>query len=134
MKKIKECIQEARQVLNTCMVSREVDQVFTDEWITNIIMNAAKDFDQAFNRFRELYRTADQQWVNANHVLRFQRRDRAKIEEAQRLVKEAERQIDFLLNQGTSREESDFYPYRYLASEGFLLAIIFPDYRFQSFH
>jgi superfamily II DNA/RNA helicase len=125
-KKIKKCIQEARWVLSTCILSREAEQVFTDEWVSNIIMNAPKNFDQAFNRFRELYRTADQQWVNANEILRFQRRDRAKIEEAQRLVKEAERQIDFLLNQRTSREESDFYPYRYLASEGFLPGYNFP--------
>ena len=34
--------------------------------------------------------------------------------------------MDFLLNQGTSREESDFYPYRYLASEGFLPGYNFP--------
>ena len=38
---------------------------------------------------------------------------------------EAMRQRNLLLQTNVSREESDFYPYRYLASEGFL-----PDYNF----
>ena len=125
-KKISECIEEAHRVLSSGTLSNHVEKIFTDEWIANIILNAPKEFDQAFNRFRELYRTADQQLVNANEILRYQRRDRAKIEEAERLAKEAQSQIDLLLNQGTTREESDFYPYRYLASEGFLPGYNFP--------
>ena len=39
---------------------------------------------------------------------------------------EALRQRNLLLQVNTAREESDFYPYRYLASEGFLPGYNFP--------
>ncbi|GIW70793.1 MAG: hypothetical protein KatS3mg102_0335 [Planctomycetota bacterium] len=39
---------------------------------------------------------------------------------------EARRQLNLLLQVGVAREEGDFYPYRYLASEGFLPGYNFP--------
>src|SRR5574340_579199 len=47
-------------------------------------------------------------------------------EEAGRSEDEAKRQIDLLLNRSDESAESDFYPYRYLASEGFLPGYNFP--------
>jgi hypothetical protein len=68
-----------------------------------------------------------QQWVNATMSSASKRQIGRRSKEAQRIVKEAERQIDFLLNQGTSREEFGFLSLRYLASKGSSLDIIFPD-------
>ena len=51
------------------------------------------------------------------------KRDKRKQAKAQ--VIEAEREVDLLLNRSTQSTESDFYPYRYLAPEGFL-----PGYNF----
>lgn|GEM_PF-4949392 len=45
---------------------------------------------------------------------------------AQRLQQEALRQRNLLLQVNVAREESDFYPYRYLATEGFLPGYNFP--------
>ncbi|MCX6088838.1 MAG: helicase C-terminal domain-containing protein, partial [Candidatus Atribacteria bacterium] len=124
-KKIQECIQEAHQVLSSCLTP-ETAKLYDEEWLSNVIINSPKEFDRAFNRFREFYRVADLQWVKANEVLRYSSRDRFKIEQANRLGKEAQRQKNLLLNFGTTREESDFYPYRYLATEGFLPGYNFP--------
>src|SRR5690606_1604368 len=47
-------------------------------------------------------------------------------EAAQRRQREAERELELLRNESTRWEESDFYPYRYLAAEGFLPGYNFP--------
>jgi len=52
--------------------------------------------------------------------------DREGQERARGLQEEAIRQRNLLLQQDVAREEGDFYPYRYLASEGFLPGFNFP--------
>ena len=50
---------------------------------------------------------------------------RAEREEAKQREREALREIELLLNQGTT-SEAEFYPYRYLAGEGFIPGYNFP--------
>ena len=87
--------------------------------------NAANNFDAAFDRWRELYRMATNQYEQANQELLSARRANEQ-KEAQQKHQEALRQRNLLLQIDISREESDFYPYRYLASEGFLPGYNFP--------
>ena len=54
------------------------------------------------------------------------RASRREREEAEQREREARREVDLLLNRTRRIEESDFYPYRYLASEGFLPGYNFP--------
>ena len=85
----------------------------------------AETLDQAFNRWRELFRVATRQFAEAQSALmRARRRDEQDV--ARRRQDEALRQLNLLRLINTSREESDFYPYRYLASEGFLPGYNFP--------
>ncbi|MCS7254490.1 MAG: DUF1998 domain-containing protein [Armatimonadota bacterium] len=60
-------------------------------------------------------------------------KDRERLEQAQRRQNEAIRQREILLRVGTQPEESDFYPYRYLASEGFLPGYNFPRLPIRAF-
>ena len=53
-------------------------------------------------------------------------RDRDAQAEARRREEEALRQLNLLRQISQNKEESDFYPYRYLASEGFLPGYNFP--------
>ncbi len=98
---------------------------FNENWINQVIDDAPRAFDRAFDRWRELYRAA----LRQREVAR-QEEDRARRSEEQRMAKrkqeEARRQINLLLQVDVEREESDFYPYRYLASEGFLPGYNFP--------
>jgi Lhr-like helicase len=98
---------------------------FTDAWIEDVVRDAPRRFDEAFNRWRELYRAASRQLTEAQQALRGAR---ARDEQAQALFRqdEALRQLNLLRQLSTRREESDFYPYRYLASEGFLPGYNFP--------
>lgn len=120
-----ECLREARAVLATCGSEVEDSGWYTDEWLENTLRYAAKSFDEAFERWRELYRAAYSQLMTAQEKLRHSRSLKDQ-EEAQRLEVEALRQLNLLRNLTKAQEESDFYPYRYLASEGFLPGYNFP--------
>ena len=98
---------------------------FSETWLEATIAEAPAEFDRAFNRWRELYRAATRQLVEAQNALRRARR-RDEQDDARRREDEALRQLNLLRQINTSREESDFYPYRYLASEGFLPGYNFP--------
>ncbi len=98
---------------------------FSDRWIQQVIEEAPCAFDRAFDRWRELYRAATRQLRAAQAALE-RARSNDDQQEANRRQQEAIRQRSLLLQVGTQREESDFYPYRYLASEGFLPGYNFP--------
>lgn len=98
---------------------------FTNAWIDRVLDEAPQRFDRAFDRWRELYQAATRQLMEAqNALLRARRPDDQAAATARQ--QEALRQRNLLLQIDTSREESDFYPYRYLASEGFLPGYNFP--------
>ncbi|HSS21240.1 MAG TPA: DEAD/DEAH box helicase [Pyrinomonadaceae bacterium] len=98
---------------------------FNNSWIERVLEESAHQFDQAFDRWRELYRTATRQLIEAqNELLRARRADDQAAAAAKQ--REALRQRNLLLQVDVTREESDFYPYRYLASEGFLPGYNFP--------
>jgi hypothetical protein len=97
----------------------------TDAWLQQAIAEIPERFDRAFDRWRELYRAVEEQMSRAERQRR-SARDRDTQEAARRAYEEAERQRNLLLQIGVEYEESDFYPYRYLASEGFLPGYNFP--------
>jgi len=99
---------------------------FSDTWLEQTVRDVPRAFDLAFDRWRDLYRAACARRDEAYRKLTQPRRvppdEKKKAEQQQ---KEAMREVDLLLNQG-EYVESDFYPYRYLASEGFLPGYNFP--------
>ena len=106
----------------------EIEQAwwYSQDWLRDTILNAPAAFDRAFDRWRELYRSALSMRERARRDGDAPRATRADREEAQQREREARREIELLLNQTNRHEESDFYPYRYLASEGFLPGYNFP--------
>jgi len=99
---------------------------FSEKWLEDTIRNASEAFDRAFDRWRELYRAAVNTREQARRLIDAPRATRREREEAEKMEREARREIDLLLNRTQRIEESDFYPYRYLASEGFLPGYNFP--------
>lgn len=96
-----------------------------DAFIKSVAEEAPAAFDRAFGRWRELYNSARSQLFEAN--LRSQSAglpgaERRKIKAAQM---QATDQIA-ILEQGKASNGSDFYSYRYLATEGFLPGYNFP--------
>ncbi len=96
-----------------------------DNFIREVAANAPQQFDRAFDRWRELYNSARAQLTTANaqsEITGLSGADRQKIKAAQM---QASDQIA-ILEQGKASNGSDFYSYRYLATEGFLPGYNFP--------
>ncbi|MCX7844690.1 MAG: DUF1998 domain-containing protein [Candidatus Bipolaricaulota bacterium] len=98
---------------------------FSPQWVEQVVDQAPQEFDRAFERWRELYRAATRLRERARYMEDHAPSLKAQTE-AKRLQEEARRQLNLLLQRHVAREESDFYPYRYLASEGFLPGYNFP--------
>jgi hypothetical protein len=98
---------------------------FSEAWLERVIAEAPERFNEAFGRWRELYRAAEAQLAEAQQARR-RARTREEQQAAEQREREAERQRNLLLQIDVAREEGDFYPYRYLASEGFLPGYNFP--------
>ncbi len=95
-------------------------------WLDQTLRQVRASFDGACERWRALYRAANGQRVAQNRMIGDASRSRQDKESARRLRDQAENQLKLLLNQEGSLSQADFYPYRYLASEGFLPGYNFP--------
>jgi Lhr-like helicase len=98
---------------------------FNEHWAEGVFQRAYSEFDGALQRWRDLYR-ATAQAIDLNFKIENNpaagERERR---EAQQRHNEARKQRDLLLA-GDSAFNSDFYTYRYLASQGFLPGYSFP--------
>lgn len=96
-----------------------------DAFVSAVTRRAPQEFDHAFDRWRELYNSARTQLMEANarsEITGLSGADRRRIKAAQM---QASDQIT-ILEQGKASNGSDFYSYRYLATEGFLPGYNFP--------
>lgn len=96
-----------------------------DDFVSAVALRAPQEFDRAFDRWRELYNSARTQLMEANarsEITGLSGADRRRIKAAQM---QASDQIT-ILEQDKASNGSDFYSYRYLATEGFLPGYNFP--------
>ncbi|MCX7867375.1 MAG: DEAD/DEAH box helicase [Limisphaera sp.] len=121
----RELIEAVEHVLQPDRDLLQTAPWFSPEWIQQVVRDAPRRFDEAFDRWRELYRACTRQMEEAQANLRRARRADEQ-REAQLRQNEALQQRNLLLQVDVTREESDFYPYRYLATEGFLPGYNFP--------
>ncbi|MBO6237531.1 MAG: DEAD/DEAH box helicase, partial [Bacteroidales bacterium] len=102
---------------------------FSDAWMDKVINAYEHDFDKALDRWRALYQRAQTQIEEATTIIdnRVYGENSQEKKDAHTKLRRGENLRDLLLgaNQGGNKEENEFYPYRYLASEGFL-----PGYNF----
>ncbi|MCB8993971.1 MAG: DEAD/DEAH box helicase [Bacteroidales bacterium] len=106
---------------------------FTEDWMKRAIDDFLLRFDESLDRWRLLYKNAILQFRAANDIIenRIYADNHEKIREAKYSRRQAERQMELLLNdtkdggRNNQGSQSEFYPFRYLASEGFL-----PGYNF----
>lgn len=125
---IQRCLQTCREILAQCHEELRGASWYSEQWLEFLIRRTPEVFDRGFERWRGLYHTADQQLREASntidraHLLGLNQAERGRWE---RLRREALNQKDLLCNQAGG-DDTDFYPYRYLASEGFLPGYNFP--------
>jgi hypothetical protein len=99
---------------------------YSEEWVEQVAHGAPEEFNQAFDRWRDLYRAACEQRDAARRIIDDPaERDRRKKEAAEQRERESRREIELLLNR-SNQTQADFYTYRYLANEGFIPGYNFP--------
>lgn len=96
-----------------------------DDWLRRVLVAVPDDFERACARWRQLYRSALEQAQRQTDILHDASREKTARNAARRLRAEAESQLS-LLRETDDRGLSDFYSYRYFASEGFLPGYNFP--------
>ncbi len=106
----------------------ELDQAgwYSKDWLERTLEQVQDSFDRACDRWRDLYRSALKQREVQNKVIGDASRSQRDKEQAKRLRAEAEAQMELLTRSDASTWQSDFYSYRYFASEGFLPGYNFP--------
>lgn len=101
---------------------------YSDEWVDQNLNKLAAHLDNSLTRWRRLYSSARSLLSRATQPIESGRLSVGSEEyrKYKRHQDQANRQLNLLRNDlGGSSELSEFYPYRYLASEGFL-----PGYNF----
>jgi ATP-dependent helicase YprA (DUF1998 family)/very-short-patch-repair endonuclease len=120
----------AGQVLLSILADLKTTDWYSDEWLDGVLQKIPQRFEQACERWRELYRAAHEQHKIQNAIIRDASRSDQDKKEARRIVHEAQAQLRLLTDDGASdgksTMQSDFYSYRYFASEGFLPGYNFP--------
>lgn len=115
----------AERVLKTFDDQLAAADWWSPRWLEDTLTQVGRNFEAACQRWRELYLSAlKQQEVQNTIVLDASRASRDK-DTAKRLRAEAEQQLK-LLTEVENVAQSDFYSYRYFASEGFLPGYNFP--------
>ena len=96
-----------------------------DLYADAIVVAAAERFDDAFHRWRDLFAAAEEQRDAARRTMDDYSTPYREKRAAQSRHAQAVDQLN-LLQRGTNALSSDFYTYRYLATEGFLPGYNFP--------
>ncbi|MGB8980844.1 MAG: DUF1998 domain-containing protein, partial [Anaerolineales bacterium] len=121
----KRAFQRAKAVLST--IEDELKKVdwYSGTWLEGVLNHIPLSFDLACKRWRSLYRAAKGQQKAQQKIINDHSRSKPDHDQAKRLRTEAESQIE-LLTDTENLIQSDFYSYRYFASEGFLPGYSFP--------
>ena len=120
-----DAVQRARNIIAR---TSEVQNApwYSDNWIDETLRSAPEEFHHAFDRWREMYQAACNERDDARRKMDDPNATSSAKNQSEQRERAARREIDLLLNRTNRQEESDFYPYRYLAGEGFLPGYNFP--------
>jgi len=134
-KHVKDAINDAKAKQRTFKHCQAIFSTLTEElqsadwysagWLDETLNQVGLAFDQACDRWRSLYRAAAKQREVQNKIIGDASASAENKKQAKRLRREAEAQMDLLL-ETKNIMQSDFYSYRYFASEGFLPGYNFP--------
>jgi ATP-dependent helicase YprA (DUF1998 family)/very-short-patch-repair endonuclease len=122
---VQDALKRAKRVLADLMPELEQAPWYTPAWVEGVMEQAYARFEEACERWRTLYKAAREQFQVQSRVILDASRSAAEKDQARRLRSEAESQLKLLTETG-ELAQSDFYSYRYFASEGFLPGYSFP--------
>lgn len=118
-------LTRAARIINSIQESIRTSVWYTPDWLSDTLNQLPLQFQQACERWRGLYKAALHQQAVQNKIILDASRKQSDKDQAKRLRREAESQLE-LLTTSSGAIQSDFYSYRYFASEGFLPGYNFP--------
>lgn len=98
---------------------------FSADYVQKVIERAPVAFSNALERWRVLFDATRTQMNMADQIVKSHTASHSERQNAQRRYGDAARQYAVLLKSGNT-QNTDFYTYRYLASQGFLPGYNFP--------
>jgi hypothetical protein len=122
---LKRAKHTGRQVLDSIRAELSQADWYHEDWLDQVYSHVINQFDAACERWRDLYRAARKQEDIQRKIELDHTKSKAERNRAKRLRQEAVSQIN-LLTESSNVVQSDFYSYRYFASEGFLPGYNFP--------
>ncbi|MFH1633751.1 MAG: helicase-related protein, partial [Chloroflexota bacterium] len=114
-----------KQILRTLTDELQASDWYRDDWLDSVFQQVTRQFENACTRWRDLYRAARRQERLQRSIELDASRSQRERNQAKRLRREAVSQLE-LLTDSRNLAQSDFYSYRYFASEGFLPGYNFP--------
>ncbi|OPL19566.1 MAG: hypothetical protein AVO35_09625 [Candidatus Aegiribacteria sp. MLS_C] len=118
-------LKRCRRILSDILPGLEDVYWYSDGWLQSEMSKVKERFADATERWKDLYRSSLDQFNLQTRIMTDHSRPSADKKRAERLQREAYRQLELLISE-SGRFNSDFYPYRYFASEGFLPGYNFP--------
>jgi len=115
----------ARGVIEQLETELNTSHWFTADYIDSVINKASQNFSLALDRWRALFDATRKQMDMAESVAKSHTATDLERTNAKRRWGDAANQYGILLKTGNT-QNSDFYTYRYLASQGFLPGYNFP--------
>jgi hypothetical protein len=123
----------AKRILDSLSSDLNVCDWYHEGWLNETINNIENDFDSACDRWRSLYKSAKAQIRKQTNIMLDFKSTSVDSELASSLILEANGQLLLLTGRDDNQTFSDFYPYRYFASEGFLPGYSFPHLPLSAF-
>ncbi|WP_330336858.1 DEAD/DEAH box helicase [Streptomyces sp. NBC_00557] len=121
-------LKRATAVLKESLDRLSATSWWDEQWLERTVEKAPGGFDNALGRWRELFLKALREREVQHRRILDNTLGKEASAQAERRRHQAETQLKLLKNEDTSGSTllSDFTPYRYLASEGFLPGYSFP--------
>lgn len=107
-------------------IAGDVATWWYDDWVIDVVDRAPMSLDDAFDRWRQLYRSARAEYEEQSKLAIDPKASSGVRKSAARRAADARNQLNLLQNEESEYGQTDFYSYRYLASEGFLPGYSFP--------
>jgi len=123
---LRRAADRARTIIDPLLPELRQVAWWHDSWVDDVLRASADRFDQACDRWRDLYRSALADQDEQNRLVLDINAPAATRKAAESRRRQAENQLRLLRNEDADSGYSDFYSYRYFASEGFLPGYSFP--------
>jgi len=126
----REAAQRAERVLaelrRTWAANDDLVPWWYEGWVSDVVAHAPENLDHALDRWRDLYRNTLAEYTDQGRVAIDPNAPRRARDAAANREREARDRLKLLRNEDAEIGQTDFYSYRYLASEGFLPGYSFP--------